>query len=245
MRRAVDLRKQNVVSGQQFEEIQKQLHISRSEVEQALRERDGRSAIGVLDSEDELARCAKELAEANAAVEMLLAGTRPEEIEAAAATLARAEEELNFLEKQQGRLSLHVCIDGTVVTPHLNEKVGQYFNEGDLICEIQEASVLEAEIAIPEKEVSDVQPGQYVTLKARAMPYETFEALVERIAPTALAPATGKTESTVTVYTRLEHPSPELRPGMTGYARVYCGHEPIGMIAVDYVLRFIRTEYWW
>ncbi|HEX3869258.1 MAG TPA: efflux RND transporter periplasmic adaptor subunit, partial [Pirellulales bacterium] len=242
LERAVVLRKQNVVSPQQFDELQKQVEIDRSSVEQALLERQGRADVGVLQWEDDLARRAKECAEAKAALDLLLAGSRKEEIDAAEATLARAKEELAFLEEKQGKLELRSSVAGTVVTPHLNEKSGQFFDEGALVCEIQEASVLEAEIALPEQQVSDVQPGQEVTLKARALPFETFEARVDRIAPIA---KTGQVESTVTVYSRLDHPSPELRPGMTGYARVYCGPQPIGKLGLDYVLRFIRTEYWW
>jgi hypothetical protein len=36
-----------------------------------------------------------------------------------------------------------------------------------------------------------------------------------------------------------------LRPGMTGHARIYCGCQPIGKIGLDYVMRFVRTEFWW
>ena len=32
---------------------------------------------------------------------------------------------------------------------------------------------------------------------------------------------------------------------MTGYARIYCDPQPIGRIALDKVLRFVRTEFWW
>ena len=91
---------------------------------------------------------------------------------------------------------------------------------------------------------------------ARAMPFETFSAQVARIAPTtthaeppstasaAPLPARGEVPGTVTVYCRLEDPA-GLRPGMTGHARVYTGKRPLGEIALDRVLRFVRTEFWW
>ena len=49
----------------------------------------------------------------------------------------------------------------------------------------------------------------------------------------------------MTVYCRLENPGGELRPGMTGHARVYTGRRPIGDILTDRALRHVRTEFWW
>jgi hypothetical protein len=50
---------------------------------------------------------------------------------------------------------------------------------------------------------------------------------------------------TVTVYCRLDRPGPDLRPGMTGHARVNAGERPLGEVLLDRVLRVIRTEFWW
>jgi hypothetical protein len=110
------------------------------------------------------------------------------------------------------------------------------------VCEVEEASALEVEMTIPEDQISRVEPGQCVDLKARALPYKTFEAKVERIAPAATS---GEHQSTVVVYSRLVNDSTGLRPEMTGHARIYCGPKPVGEIGLDYVLRFIRTEFWW
>ena len=83
--------------------------------------------------------------------------------------------------------------------------------------------------------------GQPVALKARALPFESFQTKVERIAPAA---AQGEVQSAVTVYCHSNNLLPELRPGMTGYARVYTGHRPIGEVLVNKLLRFVRTEFW-
>jgi hypothetical protein len=79
-------------------------------------------------------------------------------------------------------------------------------------------------------------------LKARALPYATFQAEVERIAPAATS---GEHQCTVVVYSRLVNGSTHLKPEMTGYARIYCGKRPIGQIGLDYVMRLVRTEFWW
>jgi len=53
------------------------------------------------------------------------------------------------------------------------------------------------------------------------------------------------TPSTVTVCCRVEDPQQELRPGMTGYARIYRGQRQISEIVLDRSLRLLRTEFWW
>jgi multidrug efflux pump subunit AcrA (membrane-fusion protein) len=120
--------------------------------------------------------------------------------------------------------------------------VGQYLREGDLIGIIEEPATLETEITLAEQDVTRVQAGQRVELKARAFPFETFTAQLDRIAPAA---GRGDVQSTVTLYCRLRNEGPELRPGMTGQARVFTGRRSVGEVLLDRGLRLLRTEFWW
>ena len=65
---------------------------------------------------------------------------------------------------------------------------------------------------------------------------------VDRIAPIAVP---GELQSTLTAYCRLEVAVPELRPGMTGHARISTGRRSLGEIVAGRVLRVLRTEFWW
>jgi hypothetical protein len=100
---------------------------------------------------------------------------------------------------------------------------------------------LEAEITLAEQDAGRVGSGQAVGLKARALPHEWFTARVDRVAPAA-APVDGPTA--VTVYCRLPEAGP-LRPGLTGYARVYRDERSVGGYLIDRSVRFLRTEFWW
>jgi putative peptide zinc metalloprotease protein len=231
-----------VVTEQQLHEAQTAYKVAKAQLAQVRNEKAAQEGVGTLKAEEELARREKELDEAKAALTLLEAGSRKEEIEAAEASLARQKEDLAFLEEQQEKLPLHSQVDGLITTPHLKDRIGEYFQQGDLICEIEESSSLEIEISIPEDRISDVRPGQCVDLKARALPYQTFEAKVERIAPAATS---GEHQCTVVVYCRLLNDATSLKPEMTGYARIYCGKKPIGEIGLDYVMRLVRTEFWW
>ena len=120
--------------------------------------------------------------------------------------------------------------------------MGQYLREGDLIGVVEEPATLEVEITLAEQDVTRVQAGQRVELKARALPFETFTAQVDRIAAAA---GRGDVQSTVTLYCRLGNEGPDLRPGMTGQARVFTGRRSVGEVLLDRGLRLLRTEFWW
>jgi multidrug resistance efflux pump len=239
--RSQRLRADRAVAEEEVRGADKQCRVARARGEQAEAEKRARQALGTQQAEAELARRGKELADAQSALTLLEAGTRPEEVEAEGARLARLEEEARYLEGLDGKLRVCSPVAGVITTARLREKIGQYVREGDLICQVDEPAVLEAEIAVPEQEAARVQSGQPVELKARALPFETLTARVERLAPAA---AHGEVQSTVTVYCRLDA-SEALRPGMTGHARIGVGRRPAGAILFDRGLRLVRTEFWW
>lgn len=240
--RAESLLAKNAISTEDYLETTRNYRVAQAQLDQAEAERRAHQARGVLYAETELSYREKQVAEAESALRLLEAGSRPEKIQAARAYLARLQEGLRYWQEVQERLRVCCPGPGLVTTPRVREAVGRYLEEGDLICEIEEPAVLEAEIALGEQKVSRVEPGQVVELRARALPFRTFRAHVERIAPRAVE---GEVRSTVTVYCSLKNPDSQLRPGMTGYARVYCGPRPLGEILLDRLLRHIRTEFWW
>jgi multidrug resistance efflux pump len=252
--RSRTLARDRAISPEQYREAEKQLRVARARQQQAQAQKRTRQEIGTLETEAELARRQRALADARATLRLLEAGSRPEEIEAERARLARLQEEARYLESLQGKLAVLSPVAGLITTPHLKEKIGGYFREGDLICAVEEPDRLQIEIALPEPDAARVQPGQAVELKCRALPFQTFTAEVERLAPRASRaepgalgppPARGELAGTLTVYCRLEAAGTGLRPGMTGHARVGCGRRRVGEVLADRVLRFVRTEFWW
>jgi multidrug efflux pump subunit AcrA (membrane-fusion protein) len=226
----------------EYEDAQRRLRVNAALIEQVQAQRRAREALGARDVETELARRAKELADTEAALHLLEAGSRPEEIDAERCRLTRLREEARHLASVQEKRLVVSPAAGVVATPHLREKVGQYVHEGDLLCVLEAADALEAEITLSEQDAGRVRVGHTVALKARALPFENQPTEVARIAPVV---GRGEVQGTVTVYCRLAAASEELRPGMTGYARVYTGRRSLGRIGIDWVLRFVRTEFWW
>jgi len=235
------VRSPGAVSEEEYREMETRCRIGQARADQVEAEKRARRAQGAVEAETELALREKQLAEAETALTLLEAGPRPEEVDAERARLARLDEELRYQEEIRARLAVASPVSGLVVTPRLREKVGQYFREGDLICEVESLAGLEVEITLEEHDADRVRTGQPVALKARALPFRIFRGRLDRIAPVAVP---GEVQSTLTAYCRLEA-VPELRPGMTGYARVSAGRRSLGEIVASRALRVLRTEFWW
>ena len=143
----------------------------------------------------------------------------------AAAQLARLREELAYLGSLREKQSVRSPVAGVMVTPHLEEKVGQFLKEGDLICTVEDCADLRVEVRLPEGEVERVRPGQAVECKARALPFATLRGIVQEVAPVAV-PGKDGAPGTITVYCRLVDVPRSVRPAMTGDARISCGRRP-------------------
>ena len=114
------------------------------------------------------------------------------------------------------------------------------------MCEVEDVSVLEAEITLGERELPRVEAGQAVELKTPALPYTVLKSRVGQIAPAAVAPeGPGAVQGTVSVYCAIPGASDQLKPGMTGHARIVCGRRPIARVLGERVMRTVRTEFWW
>lgn len=238
------LLKKGVLAGEQFRAEVKRFQIAQSQFQQALAEKREREAAGTLSAEAELGRREKELQDTAASLALLEAGARPEEIDAERARLARFQEELNYLSSLENKVLLHSPVAGLMTTPRMTEKIGQYFEKGAPICIVEEITSLEAEIGVAEDEVHGVEVGQYVELKARALPLQTFKARVDRIAPIAVG-VTGAPQSSVAIYCHVDNPQGSLRSGMTGYGRVYREQKAVASVLLNRLLRYVRTEFWW
>jgi multidrug resistance efflux pump len=241
-RRSKALVSRGAVPQEQIFQDEGNYRVSQAHLAEAQAARRALEAKGTLEAEAEVARREKELAEAGAVLRLLEAGSRPEEVEAQRARLASLQEALKHLEEERRKQDVFSPMPGLVITPRVKEKVGQYLHEGDLICVVEARAGLEMEIALAEQDVARVRPGQQVRSKARALPFETFKTVVDRVAPSGVR---GDAQSNVTAYCRLDHAPDDLRTEMTGYARIDTGRRPIGAILLDRMLRFVRTEFWW
>jgi multidrug resistance efflux pump len=182
--------------------------------------------------------------EPRARLELLLAGTRPELIEATQAKIAALDAQCRHVEEQIRLLRINSPIAGVVTTHRLKEKVGQLVERGQLIGSVHAVKTVTLEIALPEQEIADVCVGQKVILKARAYPLESFEGNVTGIAPIAATEEEWHTGKSILVTAQLDNAAGLLRSEMTGNAKIYCGERRILDIITRRFVRYLRVEFW-
>jgi multidrug resistance efflux pump len=183
----------------------------------------------------------KELAQSQSELNILLAGARKESIQAVASQVAKLEEKFRILNRQKELLQIRSPITGTITTAYLQNKIGDFLDQGDSFCEIVNDETVLIEMPVPEKEIGDVRIDLPITLKVRSYPGRQYEARVKKIAPVAAA---GGMERTVVILGELQNVDGSLKAGMTGVGKILSGKRPIFEIASRRIIRWVRTEFW-
>jgi len=258
LRRFTELFASGLVPSKQLEESQHDVALQEKALETAHAELETVSADDLGETREHLAVSRKQADEAGGKLKLLMAGSRPEAIEATEAAIARLEQEQRFLTEQ---LRLTAIISPTtgvvgavmlprpsnpspaVVIPRLKEKIGEQVNKGDPIARVFELDRITAEVTVPEKEIADVTPGQRVVLKARAFPDKAVNGTVKTIAPAANDDnELGRKVFRVTI--EMDGDSALLKPEMTGTAKIFCGTRSIWGLLTRRIERYLRVEFW-
>jgi putative peptide zinc metalloprotease protein len=242
--RSQRLYKQGALAGVQLRSEQMQLMSAESAVVTAnavlttLKVNNTRSEQGELTSREQ------SLAEARQNLELTLAGSRPEDITAERAKRERIAHELEYLQDQKLRLRIVASTDGILSATRLREMIGQVVPKDSIFCTIEDHQQSWVEISVAEQDAALVKSGLPVTLKARAIPFETFDAKVNGIAPAAVS-TVGAAQNVVVIHCQIEDPDGRLKSGMTGFGRIHRGWQTMGMIMTSRAMKYFRTEFWW
>ena len=212
------------------------------------------------DTRELVARAKNGVAESLSQLDLLLDGTRPEEIDAAQAQLARLEAERRYGNEQLQFIEVLSPAAGIVTTPsrQLRELIGQMIRKGEVVAKVHELNTVTVEAAISEKEIADIQVGQTVAIKVRAHPERAFYGKVTAIAMTVQGAASiGRTASSpnpaptgnpapnaILITTEIDNSAGLLKPGMSGMAKIYCGEQRMIDLVIRRLSRTFRVEFW-
>lgn len=153
-------------------------------------------------------------------------------------------------------LILRAPIAGVVTSRQLEQRVGEYLDEGALLSVMANRRMMRARVLVLDRELEDVTSGARIKLNVRAYPFHTFHGRVQQIMPAA-APDRPVVELTkperagqlLTNYFAvvLEFPNPDgvLREGMTGTAKIYTNRRyPIAWQAARSAWRWLHSQIW-
>lgn len=236
--------------GHRREELQQQQAVvaaRRSEVEFAAKEAErraqmAREGVGSPQAAESASRDLETrrqaVAEAQAALRLLQAGSRPEEIAAHEAVLARSRAELAYVDEKLAMTLVRAPIDGEILTPRFRERLHEGVEAGGLVCEIANMARMRAEIFAPERDVDAIALEMPAIVKVESYPTHRFEGKVDFIAP-----AVGGDDRRVRVVVELDNAAGLLKANMTGYGEIEAGEHSLLHLATRRLMRWIRVRY--
>lgn len=165
------------------------------------------------------------------AAAMFVAQSRRDEL-AAGIVLAREE---------MSRTRLTAPAAGVILTPRLEERVGQTLARGTEFCVVGDLGAVTAEVAVPEEDAAHVKRGLPVALKFNPYPTRTFHATVTRTG--ARIREEGKSRFLV-AEVRINNDAGLLKAGMLGRAKVRAGNRSIAVLTFRKPARWIYNKIW-
>jgi GAF domain-containing protein len=130
---------------------------------------------------------------------------------------------------------------GVIITPRIEERVGQLLPRGAELCVVADVQTLTAEVAVPESEAGLVGPGQPATLKFNPFPGRSFHGTVERVA--ARIRQDGP-ERFVIAEVAIANPDGLLKTGMLGTAKVRVGTRRVITALFRKPVRYLWNKVW-
>lgn len=135
----------------------------------------------------------------------------PQELELARSELASAEAQFEVISVELAECRIVAPFDGIVVTRHVEPH--QYASEGSPVLELFSNDELEVLLVAPSSWLRSLQPGNTFSLVVDELG-ERFAGSVVR-----LGGRVDPVSQTVLVFGKLDQPSPQLLPGMSGDIR--------------------------
>jgi hypothetical protein len=96
---------------------------------------------------------------------------------------AQLNDEMRETEARLAKLNLTAPVDGVVVTPRVEDKVGVRLKPGDELCEIAQTGASRVRVAIDDWDLQDVAIGAPASLRLNAAPGRELKGRVISLAP--------------------------------------------------------------
>jgi putative peptide zinc metalloprotease protein len=215
--------------------------VSQQQYDAARHEREVRELdLSVANQQVEVAQ--KQVEVARAELEVTRSNARPEQLDELRAEMRRLESLVAYNEKQLALTEIDSPRAGRVVTPRVDQKVGQYLEPGDVLASVEQSQTVRAEVKVPQGAVGDVKIDARVKVVLWAYPDTTFIGKVVAVAPVATEDLES---STVRVQTELANPDGLLKSDMTGYAKIASDVRPLWRVMLWKIIRWFRVEFWY
>ncbi len=160
------------------------------------------------------------------------------EAQMAALEKERLEQRIQILRHRQKNLEISSSIDGVVLKGDLEEAHGAPVKIGQSLFEIAPLSPLKLELAVPEDAISYVQAGMPVTARLDGYPQGKIHGHVDKLRSRA---EIRDNQNVFVAEVTLENNDRQLRPGMSGRARLVAQRRLLGWIWLHQAWHRVRN----
>lgn len=157
---------------------------------------------------------------------------------------ARLQQASAEVELHRARLAQTVLLSpiaGVMITPRLEEHVGQLLRRGEVFCQVIDMDHAWVELAVPEADVHEVQPGQEAWLKLNTFPDRKIVGHVIRVSPQGRE---QDKEQVFDVVVEVPNEGNLLRAGMRGRGKILTHQSSIGYLMVRAPARWLWPKLW-
>lgn len=190
-------------------------------------------------AQTEHAILSKGLEIAKSDLKILRNGTRPEELGMAWAEIKELEAKANFLEAQISDSQIRSPISGVVTSLGSEKDLRPSVNFWGL--SIANLDTMLVVIKTPERHLDVLKEGQNVKLKVKSYPFSSFWGKVLKISQKGEG---DQSRNIFKVTCKIENENHLLKPGMSGYAKMYCGKRSIFNLLTRRIVSYLRVEVW-
>ncbi|MCU0838483.1 MAG: efflux RND transporter periplasmic adaptor subunit [Rhodospirillales bacterium] len=174
-------------------------------------------------------------------LDLIKSGATAAELDAARAEVRRLAHTLDYRRDQLERTRVRAPTAGRVITPNAHLLTGKYLTNGQPFLELEDTRVVQVEIEVPETDLSLVEIGDDVRIRAWSYTDRIIAGAVTGIAPAVDVREFG---SVVRVNADIPNDEGELKSGMTGYAKIAGGEMPVWRAYLSLFVRFFDVEVW-
>jgi multidrug resistance efflux pump len=174
------------------------------------------------------------------ASQMILEGNR--QMSAQKQAIATLEAHLQQLQSQRQALTLTATTSGTVITSDLDLLIGKEVRPENALLQIADLGQLTANVEIKEEDLTFVQKGAPVTFRPRQAKLESYDARVDDILYNVEVDETQQ-KRVATVRVIIDNPKEQLRPGSSGYAKIFSEWMPLYERVGREVLKLIPERF--
>ena len=157
------------------------------------------------------------------------------------ARAAEAQALLTLSETQLERSELVAPFDGVVIKGDLTQNLGAPVRKGEVLMVLSPSDNYRLIVEVDETDISAVRPGQRGQLALAARPDQTLSFTTRRVVPLATS-SDGR--NYFEVEATLDAAQPDLRPGLSGVAKIDAGRRPLAWLLLHRAADWLRLALW-